>query len=264
MIDIVIPIYKERADTDDCIALKQAFNVLKNHPITFVHPKSLDITAYKSFGDANFKAFDDRFFKDIRGYNSLMLSVDFYKAFNKTYILIYQTDAFIFKDDLALWCNKNYDYVGAPWIRSSERMPLPKRIWDNLTYCGLRVVNYHGNRRTQKNKALLYNEVGNGGFSLRKREKMIAVLEQLPLQVQAYLNPKNNNPFFAEDVFFSVEPQRNGLKLSKPNYKEACRFAIENKPELALSLNGGELPMGCHRWNKESRPFWSRFIDYGT
>ena len=163
-----------------------------------------------------------------------------------------------------MWCNKNYDYVGAPWIRSSERMPLPKRIWDNLVCYGLRVVNYHGNRRTQKNKTLLYNEVGNGGFSLRKRERMIAVLEQLPLQVQAYLNPKNNNPFFAEDVFFSVEPQRNGLKLSKPNYKEACRFAIENKPELALSLNGGELPMGCHRWNKESRPFWSRFIDYGT
>ena len=72
---------------------------------------------------------------------------------------------------------------------------------------------------------------------------------------------------------FSVEPLKELVKaghdvslvLTRED-KKRNRGELSPTPvkELALSLNGGELPMGCHRWNKESRPFWSRFIDYGT
>ena len=80
-------------------------------------------------------AFNDTYFESIYGYNQLMLNVEFYEAFSKKYILIYQTDAFIFKDDLNYWCEKDYDYIGAPWIRSKEKLPLIKKIWDYSICC---------------------------------------------------------------------------------------------------------------------------------
>lgn len=118
----------------------------------------------------------------------------------------------------------------------------------------------HGSGKTQKNKSLLYNQVGNGGFSLRKREKFIEVLKALSQQVAIYLNPINKSTFYAEDVFFSIEPKRNNINFKKPDYKEACLFAVENKVEKALAFNNQVLPMGCHRWDKENRAFWEPFI----
>lgn len=262
MVDIVIPIYKPIPDNDEICALRQGFKLLAHYGITFVCPESLDITAYQCFGEAQFKRFDDKYFKGIYGYNQLMLSVDFYKAFSQKYILIYQTDAYVFADTLREWCDKDYDYIGAPWLRSSESIPLLKKIWDNTLCFVKQCTNYRGNHNTQKNKILLYNEVGNGGFSLRKREKFIEVLQSLHTEVGIYLKPINQSNFYAEDVFFSIEPQRKGLSFAKPSYKEACAFAIENKPAKALAYNNGKLPMGCHRWNKENRGFWKLYIDY--
>ena len=264
MVDIVIPIYKKDPTLDDTTAINQAFKLLKGYDITFVHPKSLDITNYKKFGEATFKAFNDTYFESIYGYNQLMLNVEFYEAFSKKYILIYQTDAFIFKDDLNYWCEKDYDYIGAPWIRSKEKLPLIKKIWDYSICCVKSFTNYHSSGKTQKNKSLLYNQVGNGGFSLRKREKFIEVLKALSQQVAIYLKPINKSNFYAEDVFFSIEPKRNNITFKKPNYKEACLFAVENKAEKALAFNNQVLPMGCHRWNKENRAFWEPFIKNET
>lgn len=264
MIDIVIPVYKKEPDADEITAIKQAFKILKQHPITFVHPQGLDTAAYRGFGEAAFKGFNNAYFASIYGYNQLMLSVDFYEAFSKKYILIYQTDAFVFKDELAYWCAKDYDYIGAPWIRSREEAPLVKKIWDNTACFVKKLLNYQNNGEVQKNKLLLYNQVGNGGFSLRKREKFIEVLKKLPQQVAIYLKPANQSAFYAEDVFFSIEPKRNNIEFKKPYYQEACLFAIENKVPKALAFNKQILPMGCHRWNKENRALWEPFIKNET
>lgn len=94
--------------------------------------------------------FHENYFKSIDGYNKLMLSPSFYKAFsNYEYILIYQLDAWVFKDELQHWCNQKYDYIGAP-------------IYQNNKLIG----------------------IGNGGFSLRKVDyclKVLAYPKFLPL-----------------------------------------------------------------------------------
>ena len=77
MVDIVIPIYKKDPTLDDTTAINQAFKLLKGYDITFVHPKSLDITNYKEFGEATFKAFNDTYFESIYGYNQLILKNTF-------------------------------------------------------------------------------------------------------------------------------------------------------------------------------------------
>lgn len=258
MVDIVIPVYKPTPDEDEVISIKQTFS-LNNENITFVHPENMDISAYTSFGNAKFVTFKEEYFKDIDGYNRLMLSTEFYENFREEFILICQTDAFIFKDDLLYWCHKNYDYIGAPWLRSRDKIPFIKLIWDKLNYHLKVIFNYKKNGKWQKDKTLLYNKVGNGGLSLRKRKKCIEVLNKLPHVVNIYLKSINKSIFYAEDIFFSIEPSRNGIDFSIPDYKEACLFSIENKQEKALAYNNGILPFGCHRWNKEKN-FWRKIF----
>ena len=35
-------------------------------------------------------------------------------------LLIYQTFLGIVRDELLDWCNKNYDYIGAPWVKKER------------------------------------------------------------------------------------------------------------------------------------------------
>ena len=149
--------------------------------------------------------------------------------------------------------------MGAPWIRSAEKIPILKLFFDKSLSKIKTLLNFKGNGKWQKDKSLLYNNVGNGGFSLRKREKFIEVLEKLSDGVAIYLDKKNQSPFYAEDVFFSIEPQRNGIDFSKPDYKTAALFAIENKQSKAMDFNKGKLPFGCHRWNKE-KDYWRPYF----
>lgn len=262
MVHIIVPIYRETPTVEDLVAIDQLFKILGSHKITFVHPNHLDLKNYLDF-PAFYKGFEDFYFQSIFGYNQLMLSTGFYQSFSEKYLLIYQTDCFVFKDELLSWCEKDFDYIGAPWIRSREKIPFFKLFLDRGISTLNGYLNYKGNGFTQKDKSLLYNQVGNGGLSLRKREKCIELLEELPKVVSVYIDPKNKGEFYAEDVFFSIEPKRNNIKFTKPNYKMAAKFAIENKQQKALELNGGELPFGCHRWNKE-KVFWKPyFLKFG-
>lgn len=44
-----------------------------------------------------------------------MLSVNFYRSFKEyEFMLIYQLDSYVFRDELLDWCEKDYDYIGAP------------------------------------------------------------------------------------------------------------------------------------------------------
>ncbi len=260
MVDIVVPIYLENPNADDFIALKRVFDVLGHYDITIIHPVGLDISAYKTLGKAKFNSFAPHYFDSIFGYNQLMLSTTFYKAFQQDYILIYQTDAFVFKDELKYWLSKKYDYIGAPWLGRYERNPLMKKMWDFGVYNIRKILNYKGIGMFQKNKSLLYNQVGNGGFSLRKREKFIEILTQIPDVVQVYLHPEISGKYFAEDVFYSIEPERHGISFTKPDYREACAFSIENKPEKALKIIENKLPFGCHRWTQQ-KDFWRNHFE---
>ncbi|MFT3825794.1 MAG: DUF5672 family protein [Chitinophagaceae bacterium] len=175
---IVVPVYKISPDSDEAFSLKQCLKVLFRHDIYLVCAEGLAIEEYEKIIQANkgeettvsFMRFPAQYFSSIAGYNQLMLSKDFYKKFSAyQYMLIYQLDAFIFRDDLENWCSKGYDYVGAPWINWSwsehyaRFLTLPRKVFTKLGYKG-------------------YNLVGNGGFSLRKTTSFINNLVFLPVR----------------------------------------------------------------------------------
>ena len=110
----------------------------------------------------------------VNDYNKLLATKSFYDYIPTEMFLVFQTDSMIIPK-YAFFINAflNYDYVGAPWKD---------------------------------------NTVGNGGFSLRRKSKMLEVIERVPYHYG--LN---------EDVYFSKSLQ----DIYKPSVEEAKRFSVE-------------------------------------
>jgi hypothetical protein len=129
-------------------------------------------------------------------YNKLLISKKFYDYIPTEIFLIFQTDSIICEENKD-YINKflNYDYVGAPWKD------------DNI---------------------------GNGGLSLRKKSKMLEIIEKC--------NYEENTP---EDVYFALSCPE--INRSKPSFKKSQNFSVEaiyndnsfgvHKPWLHLKKN---------------------------
>ena len=172
-IAVIIPIYRTKLHWFEQIALEQAKRLLCNFPIFILIPKGLDVSAF--MGKNVFTAsFSPKFFKDIDGYNALMLDNAFYKRFSKyDYILIFQLDAFVFSDQLERFCQMGYDYIGAPW-----------------SFCGHVIID-----EKAENPPIDILHVGNGGFSLRKPKACSSLLKKYARQLKTW--SKNEDTFFA-------------------------------------------------------------------
>ena len=158
---IIIPIYKKTLDSDEFFSVKKTIGKLKDYDIYWACPNYLDISYYyENFGISKIVRFDDDYFKDVASYSRLLLSCFFYERFiNYDFMLICQTDAIILKNELDLWLNKPYDYIGAPWpygytftIRTNK-IPLKDGVKCNAF-------------------------VGNGGLSLRRIRSCIKLIKE--------------------------------------------------------------------------------------
>lgn len=124
----------------------------------------------------------------IKDYNNIFFDKNFYNNIPTETFLVFQTDTFICKKHKDLIYNFiKYDYTGAPWIPTH---------WNNQQY-----------------------SVGNGGLSLRKKSKMLELLN----------NCKHNG--MNEDLFFSnifASELKCNVVISKPSVNDAKNFSIEH------------------------------------
>lgn len=242
---IVIPIYKTVLSETEEISLQQCLKILGDFPIIMICPSRFDRSNFNDL-DIKFEEFDAAFFKDIFGYNRLMLDAHFYERFLPyTYILIYQLDAFVFKDELKNWCYKNYDYIGAPWLASN-----------NLTSKILKPFQ----SKKKKKRAPVFYKVGNGGLSLRKTQVFHKISQELGTLINEQLS-KKEEIYSIEDVFWSLKVPEYFPEFSIPDYKTAAAFALDRKPKIGLRINKGEMPFGCHGFNKPKViDFWMPII----
>lgn len=272
---ITIPIYKETLNDFEVQSVRQCIEVLSGYTIYFVCANNLNKKFYKEkFKEIKqYVSFDAKYFQDLKGYNELMLNYIYYSAFsNYKYMLLYQTDSYVFKDELLNWANKGYDYIG-----------------------GLLFEGFHGN---PDEGAKLWC-AGNGGFSLRnisaivkvlkskkklknkkeleqERKRLVATkgikrLKYFILFSLKRLGYKNSVGFYAknfdnnEDVFLINLSLRFNL-ITMPIVEEALNFAWDRRPDYMYGKLG-ELPFGCHAWNREDMPyegnknFWTKFIN---
>jgi hypothetical protein len=188
-----------------------------------------------------------------------MLSDTFYKQFLAyKYILIYQLDAFAFKDDLSYWCKQGYDYIGAPWIIQYKYPDFVKALKSKIQH------KLHTRFNVQKDglpsPMQFERKVGNGGFSLRRVSKFHELSISMHQQMEAYLTRDEHR--FNEDVFWSIEVNRKQKRLHIPSYKTALKFSMEMSPKDGMEMNHNELPFGTHAWDKNLdfwRPFFKAF-----
>jgi len=185
-------------------------------------------------------------------------SIDFYEKFTAAeFILIYQLDSWVFSDQLNHWCSRGYSYIGAPWFHNFEKGNDSVSLW----------------------------AAGNGGFSLRKIDDFIEVLEsdkkvfpfkfiwskyekygfwekllRLPKMLVQYFFRNNTNHLYElfgenEDHFWSFHAKDLEASFTVANVNTALAFAFECNPKRMFELNHKELPFGIHAWEKYDLPF---------
>lgn len=251
---VVVPIYKSTLDEWEQVSLRRCVEVLNAHPIVFVAPESLSTEVLQEeFGIGRVERFSDSYFAGIDGYNRLMLCPEFYERFlDYEYLLICQTDAYVFSDRLDEWCARGWDYIGAPWIPSAKYNAPWRRAELFITQSLGRLLGRYNSRSN-------YFRTGNGGFSLRRVVACLDVVRADAQPIGAFL--ARGNYHYAEDIYWSICANRIRRRLSIPHYTEALGFAFENHPAQLYTRNGGQLPFGAHAWYKGSRlDFWRRFI----
>jgi hypothetical protein len=132
-----------------------------------------------------------------------------YDYIGTEYFLVFQTDSMMFKSNchlINLYLNKGYDYVGAPWL----------------------ICNYYPTKER--------DFIGNGGFSLRKTETMLKIIDNHKWN-------ENIEPWH-EDLFFTKK--YDDIQPIKPSYEDAKLFCVD---EVISPIT-----MACHNfWRTPSR-----------
>lgn len=251
---IVIPVYKEKLDCVEEISLKQLHKIIYDPPFSMdeyrywqerdvflVYPKGMDISEYKKiYPTIQSKEFDPKFFKSTATYSQLCISYDFYNRFNSyDYMLIYQLDCYIFKDEISEWCDKGYDYIGGPILS---------------TDCGWDTV-----KESRKGKTW-QPYVGNGGLSLRKISTFKEITDpngelrkKYDLTDEKLANVKFEDKYFCNDLYQLYD-------LEVPDWKEALEFALDMSVDVVYDIFKWQgQPMGIHSVDKNIR-WWKKVI----
>lgn len=110
--------------------------------------------------------------------------------------LVFQTDSMIFKKNATIIDTfLEYDYIGSPWLVTGY---IPTRQCDFI---------------------------GNGGFSLRRKSKMLEIIEKIQW----------NSRY--EDLYFSTK--YDNIEVNKPEYNIATTFSVDEV--------FSELTFACHK-----------------
>ena len=252
---VVIPVYRPSLAAGEQASLRNTLDKLGQWPIVLLKPRGLDISAVTDglppheelevsdewLGSRN----------GIHGYNVMMLSRSFYELFADTdYILVCHTDAWIFRDELEMWCDRGYDCVAAPWIR--------RRVYDlPLVKQYMRLRYRMAKRPGELLKQDIYGRIGNGGLTLRRVDSFIGACDRYAAETERFKSGRGH--LWNEDVFWATVP----AGFSYPTPEEALAFAFDTNPRYCYRLCGGCLPFGCHSWNKPRMwRFWRNIISF--
>jgi hypothetical protein len=254
-LSVVVPVYRPFLDPNEAISLESAFRVLGAHHLVMMKPAGLDTGELEArFPFQAVETFAPGYFSSVQGYNRLLLSSGFYERFlGSTYLLICQLDVFVFRDDLASWLERGYDYVGAPWVSKSDtgvRIHQARMVLSKLLF-GVEDKVYRYETR---------NRVGNGGFSLRRVELHHRLTLEMKAAIDHYLRHQGTHHFH-EDIFWSVEPSKRGHPHRTPGVVEALAFSWDINPDRLFAMAGGRLPMAAHGWYKGRHlAFWAPHV----
>jgi hypothetical protein len=206
---------------------RQALRHLKAHLGAYDAFAVLPDALTDTLADLPAKRFPAGAFRSTSHYSRLLLSDEFYAEFSDyDYVLVYQLDCLVFSNQLDAWCDRLYDYVGAPWTKRNA------------------------------NGEAYFTDVGNGGLSLRRVESFRRVLGAWKRSLLMRASDAWRNPWPYEDKFWSLEAPRLDPSYRIPPPEVAVAFSFETEPRYCFERNGCRLPFGCHGWARHDPEFW--------
>jgi uncharacterized protein DUF5672 len=203
-------------------------------------------------------------------YNKMLLTRQFYEWFSDyEFILVYQLDCLVFSSEILSWCDREWDYIGAPWFHAYGEDPDGGFLGVGNGGFSLRKVQSHLD--VFSSRALAYEPVALGwrnwqsyraSFVREVACRLKTMLHRCGYQntVRTYLDEICQNPAVHEDGFWSWQAQRFKSDFAIPSPEEALQFSFECAPRACLELNGGRLPLGCHAWARYDRLFWEPLL----
>ena len=257
---VIVPLYQPFLSPAEQLSLKRTLEALPEYDVYLVGPMILkgyfENLQQQLDSRLKFQTFTNRFFMSIAGYNDLLLSKLFYRAFaSYEYMLIVQTDALVLTNELEKWCAKQYSYIGAPWFSGFTTPSLP----------------------------LTLSSVGNGGFSLRRIPDFLQVLSRPRVFSNVLMHSwpgnwrstlyrflKDYHSFVFNDMHVNVNVNEDlfwgqFVPIKCPFFKvpsalDAVSFAFEAHPDFLYQLNQQQLPFGVHAWQRYQPEFWQAVL----
>ena len=229
----MVPVYKSQISLSEARSLLQ-LRLLGVENVTLICPHGLDLSEYLNLlPDLKVQQFAPEHFVSVQSYNDLVISPTFYTPFANqySYLLIAQLDTFLLSNQIREFCNKGYDYYGAPWKVGFPQYRFLLNRWP-----------------IQINTKRFY--VGNGGLSLRNIGKTLDLLSRKEGHI--------SKTFFMEDAFFGYWGSLDPLFHACPPLT-AAKFALEMDPEYWMEQTGA-LPMGLHGFEVWHKDFYNSLL----
>lgn len=263
LVVVVIIAHKSELTENEKASLRQCYKILGGHPIKLICPKGLNIAVYKEINpDADIVFIDPKWQATYKMFNELKKDKLLYEMFSDyQYMLYYELDAWVFRDELEYWCAKDFDYIGAPMFFD------PK---DGIHY--------------------EFRPGQNGGFSLRKISTSLVTLKTIRKMLgwrKLWYRSKFQSIIPFENIVFekvfkikftqyfkgllgAIHYNEDGfwsryVPATFPDFRiasrdESIRFSFERNPSFLFKLNSGAMPFGCHKWLRYEPEFWKKYI----
>ena len=252
---IVVPVYRPELEPEEEQSLRHLETFLGHFDRYFVAPESLRLNR-PGFERLSFA---DTYFDSVASYSRLLLSTSFYRAFQDyRHMLIYQLDSLVFSDSLSEWCEADFDYIGAPWLKEPEA---PEKGFSRVGNGGLSLRRVDSSLRVLESGRYLDRRVSFLRDLLRaplpdvaahRLHKRVSVLRQARHGVRDYAGRYSLN----EDRFWSDRAALFWPDFRVAPVETALGFAFERAPRYCHERLDGRLPFGCHAWYRWDRDFW--------
>lgn len=279
---ILVLVHKPELMPGEALALSQCAAILGDYNITVVCPSGMDVSRYTAISrNINFHFIDPWWQASYANFNFLKTSPLLYRTYRRyNYILFYELDAFVFRDELNYWCRAGYDYIGAPWFYGFEHCTSESPVL-GVGNGGLSLRRTSSALRVLRSFSYIWKPRELLGDRRNTPEALAYVMSLIPREgknrrrwyysirriIQNFITGNNtfypfNNCGLNEDVFWGLVVPRNFPWFNVAPADAARRFSIECNPRQLFELNGNQLPFGCHAWQKYDPEFWGPHIRY--
>lgn len=267
---VVIPVHLPEPSIEEELSFKQCISILSKHDIFLIAPHGLDVSVYTGiYSDLKVKYVNRNWLANVKAYNKMKIDIAFYKIFSSyQFMLTFELDSFVFRDELLDWCEQGHDFIGAPWFSGFHKSEQDSEI----------------------------TGVGNSGFSLRNIQSCLDVLRNieslvaltrvleftaLRYSLRWLVALRKPFPFLRltklqmmraylrhecvhEDIFWSFYVPVVFKDFRIAPVGDALKFSFDASPRQCFILNDRNLPFGCHAWTKFDLDFWEPFIYHGN